>query len=203
MWILIKPLVLKHKEGDSYKYLYYQFKRNPRIINPQLNATPHIKMDFNKLDAVIGNKNAELTLTCVANTNCIHCSNTHRTIVKMMEKYPEKIKLIIRFMSSQTHNDEALHLLEVFRQNGSETFEKAIQYWFKTNDYRKLKVEFPVKLISPETIELLERQDKWCKLNNVTYTPTIFMNDKKVMKEYRIDDLKYLFDNLLRQVNVL
>ena len=37
----------------------------------------------------------------------------------------------------------------------------------------------------------VEAMDKWCNANDITYTPTIFINGQQLPDAYSIEDLQY------------
>jgi len=74
--------------------------------------------------------------------------------------------------------------------------EKAMDYWYLKEDrsYDILKTKFPV------SEELLERQiakidemREWCKTAEIEYTPTVFINGKKLPGTFKLEDLKDVF----------
>lgn len=46
----------------------------------------------------------------------------------------------------------------------------------------------------PKTMKMLIEQDKWCANNEITSTPTMFLNGMEVPAIYSINDLDYMIN---------
>ena len=38
----------------------------------------------------------------------------------------------------------------------------------------------------------IEKMKEWCKEAEITYTPTIFLNGKRLPENYKVEELKYI-----------
>ena len=197
LWSYLKPIIINLKEGTQYKYAYYRLKKNPLIYNAHLNSTPSTDMQFSENDIIIGDSDAGLTVTAVMNTHCGPCASMHKKIMKILSKNKGKVKLVLRFMIPNGREDEAKHLLELYYSQGSQVFEKALTEWFETKDSNALKRNYPINQQPTSVTDTLEQHSKWCSLQLVTYTPTLFLNDKRMKVEYNADDLEWLIRNIL------
>lgn len=154
-------------------------------------------MQFLNDDIVIGNIDAEFTITVVLNTHCGPCAIMHKKIMRIISKNREKIKLILRFMVSSESEGETLHLLELYYFSGNQVFEEALIEWFEKKDRNCLKLNYPVKQIFPFSIHILEQHKKWCDQQLITYTPIIYLNNKKLRIEDDIIDIEWFVRNIL------
>jgi hypothetical protein len=68
----------------------------------------------------------------------------------------------------------------------------ALDDWYeqKQKDYDAWAKIYPIKSKTNNN-RALEMQKDWCKKTEVTSTPTIFINGRKLPKPYQTEDIKY------------
>ncbi|PUZ22809.1 hypothetical protein DCC81_20505 [Chitinophaga parva] len=78
------------------------------------------------------------------------------------------------------------------RMNNSEYLQDAINYWRYTDkkDYELFSQKFPLATIENSYSEI-DYMNKWCIDNEITYTPTFFINGHQLPPNYGVSDLKY------------
>lgn len=198
IWTYLKPLLIAVKKEKEHEYKYLRMKRTPNIFNAQLNTSPSVEMHFSGKDVMIGAPNAPLIITSVVNTYCKPCAETHKKLNELLKKNSNQIRLNIRFMVSGKGEKEAIYLLELYYRLGVEKFKTILDEWFKKMDFEFLKDNYPLESIANTTKKIFEQQNMWCLQQRLTYTPTIFLNDKRMGIEYSIDDLPWLIENILK-----
>ena len=112
-----------------------------------------------------------------------------------MEEFPEQVKLVIRFTTGKQNEEETHHLIELYRTKEQDVFSRALDEWFDSRNYHLLTKNYPVNDISTETYDLLRKQVAWSEKCRITATPTIILENKKIEKEYDIDDVRWLVHN--------
>ena len=86
----------------------------------------------------------------------------------------------------------ASHLLSLRSDQNDFSLKKALDDWYEqtTKNYEAWAEKHPVKeqII---TTEALEKQRAWCELTDITGTPTVFINGRKLPQNYQPEDIKY------------
>jgi len=74
--------------------------------------------------------------------------------------------------------------------------EEAMDYWYLNNirNYETLKQRFPVpdELLEKQTVKIKAMRD-WYEVAEIEYTPTVFINGKKLPSTFNLSDLKDVF----------
>ena len=71
---------------------------------------------------------------------------------------------------------------------------EALDEWYtaEKKDYEVFAKKYPLNGELSQQGAKLEEMDKWCKENNISYTPTFFVNGYQLPEMYNIEDLIYL-----------
>ncbi len=196
-WSMIKPLLLAAVENEYYKYNFLRLKKNPHIYNAKFNASPSANMEFSDQEIIVGNPQSTLTVTSVINTRCAPCAKAHETIKAILNTYSDKVRFVFRFTIANNNHEETLHLIELYHSKGESIFMKALDDWFKKKDYNSLKKKYDIEGLTSATSDILMYHIDWCNKNAIISTPTIYLNDKKIEKEYQTEDIEWLVYNIL------
>lgn len=197
LWYVLKNLIVKSKEGINSKYDFLRLKKKPHIFNAFFQNARSYNMEYSENDIILGDVNSTITITTVINTHCALCAQVHERIRKNISAYSNLVKLNIRFTLGLNNEDLTLYLIEIYHLEGAAIFEQALDFWFKTKNYELLKHKYPVDRITAASSDVLLKHISWVYNNLVTATPTIFLNDKKIEKEYVIEDIKWLIHNII------
>ncbi len=57
-------------------------------------------------------------------------------------------------------------------------------------DYKTFAHKYPMNGELQQQKEKIQKMSDWCDAENITHTPTIYINGYKLTKEYSIEDLK-------------
>lgn len=196
-WIIVKPVIQKAKDGTTYKYKYLRLKKNPHIFNASLEKKNATDMDIIENELRIGNPDATTTITYVINTHCAPCARMHRRIHSIVEDFGKDICVVVRFMPANNNRQETLFLIRLYHSQGASVFSEALHEWFQHKNYNQLVQQYSeVKEYALEN-ELIQHWTKWFDKEDISSTPTLFLNDKKIDQEYDIDDIYWLVQNNL------
>ena len=75
------------------------------------------------------------------------------------------------------------HLLAIHAQNNIQQTKKALDDWYleKKKDYMSFASKYPMNGEVRLQDAKIESMTKWCKEAEITHTPTIFFNSKKLV----------------------
>jgi uncharacterized membrane protein len=193
-WYFIKPFLPETQKIEPLKKRLRKFTYKRKLFQKAL-------LDQNRLDLpdeantiVLGNVEAENTITIVSNPFCQPCSKAHKLFEQWLSEI-DAFKLQIVFTTENNEKENktrvAGHLHQLYADNKEQAYE-AIHNWYegKYKKVEELMDAYPVK----NTIffsEQLEMQKEWCRLAEVVSTPTVFLNGYRIPLPWQYQDIKY------------
>lgn len=193
IWKLLKPFFKRSKEINSLKRNFKKIKYNKNIFEFFLIKSKRIKTPTNGLGIYLKNASATIDIVKVCNPYCPPCSRAHAPMKKLLNS--GKINLQILFTvpdhPEDVKNIVVNHFLEIdSKENKTET-KKALDFWYNANekDYDMFKRNFPRSDRWDKHSEKIKQMIIWCQQENITHTPTIFINGYELPTEYSVDDL--------------
>jgi len=203
-WYALKPVLIKAKDSDKFLAAYKRLYSRQDVFDLTLADQPEAPDGWKDLGIQKGNPHAENIILKVCNPICPHC-NTAQEIFNDLLSNNNNVKMVILY---NVNNDEegglrklvVRHFLAMAEQEPGNTLNsklfEAINYWYltKNSNYDTLKKNFPV------SEELLEKQNKkievmsdWCTAAEIEYTPTVYINGRKLPSTFNLSDLKDIF----------
>lgn len=193
-WVVIKPYLLLYKQIDPLMQQLREHKYNKQVFTQILNEGAKYELPPEENAIIIGNREAENVITMVSNPFCQPCAKAHKALQWLQRR--DDIKLQIIFSASGIENDPktkvVTHLLSLQQSHDGITLKKALDDWYdqKYKNYDNWAKDYPVTNTSIDTATL-KANNAWCKLADVTGTPTLFINGRKLPQNYQPDDIKY------------
>jgi len=193
-WLIFKPFLLQSKQLNPLKQQLRTFKYNTDLFKKMLNEEVQYALPAEEYSLIIGNPEAEKIITMVANPYCQPCAKAHKALEWLDNR--DDIKLQVIFSTSTKEDDKkavvASHLLAIQSTGDARTVKKAMHDWYeqKQKNYEDWAKDYPAEK-SQNTIEQLEKQRDWCEIAEITGTPTLFINGRRLPKNYQPEDLKY------------
>lgn len=178
------------------------FEQNPVDVTP---FNPEIK---------IGKDTADIRIIMVSNLYCNPCKEAHQVLEQLIKNFPDRVQVSFRFLLSGKDFDQSptsnQYLIEYWRQNiyskGDESSNtaKLIHEWYKLMDLDKFKQQYPLKASHDFTLsqELETQHLDWIEKYDVDFTPTLFLNGKKLPHGYLIKDLFYLIADFQQEIHI-
>ncbi|WP_316771110.1 thioredoxin domain-containing protein [Pedobacter frigiditerrae] len=196
IWHILKPIFLKAAEYKLLRYQLNKFKFNSQLFNQTLNSQARYAVPDDLMPIVLGNPNAETIVTIVSNPFCVPCAKAHETLEKLLNSRDD-IQLKIVFATADHDDDHktkvARHIAALNLLNDTTFVRKALNDWYAQREkkYDKWAKDYNVE-IGEEVNEVTKGQREWCKLTEITSTPTILINGYKLPEPYKLEDIKYL-----------
>lgn len=192
-WILIKPYLLLSKQIDPLKSQLRQYKYNKDLFDRMLNEEVQYALPDENSTIIIGNPEAEKVITMVSNPYCQPCAKAHKQLDWLSKRDDIKLQVVFTTKNETDRNAEvALHLMAMRQSQNDASLKKAMADWYeqKQEGYEAWAKVYPKTsdVINPDA---LEKQREWCKLTEVTGTPTLFLNGRRLPKNYQPEDIKY------------
>jgi uncharacterized membrane protein/glutaredoxin len=194
-WTFIKPFFIKSLQVEPLKTELRKFKNNPELFERLLTSQPQMPMIPYHLETIIiGDKNAENTLTMITNPFCPPCARAHEEIEKLIaSKATLNCQVIFTATNEETdkRGEVARHLLSLVKDQRAE----ALHAWYLADkkDIKQWKAKFKNVQIDEQTAEeIVAQHNAWCDMAQVTATPTLYLNGYQLPQVYQLADLPYL-----------
>jgi protein-disulfide isomerase/uncharacterized membrane protein len=191
VWILLKPFLKQGKEIELLKVSLSGFKYSSIMFETQLNNEAEYVLPAEKYSIILGNTDADTTITMVSNPFCQPCSRVHKELDAWIFK-KENIKLQIVFAFNPGDTDIISHMMALQLQDGA-SVKQAIHDWYHSErkDYETWAKNYPLT-IEYQSAEALKEQYEWCKGADISSTPALFINGRRLPNNYKAEDIKYL-----------
>lgn len=88
----------------------------------------------------------------------------------------------------------ARHLLAINEKQDAHRTRKALDEWYLApkKDYGVFATKYPLNGEIAKQEKQIEEMSKWCKEAEISFTPTIFINGRRLPEKYKIEELKYI-----------
>jgi len=191
IWFILKHLVQKKEKLREVEKEMYFYKLNSDLFLGLLDKQKKEEITEFANEISFGNLDSGIILTMVSNPFCQPCGLAHKEVVDLVEYFD--VRLNIRFIGKNQEQKIVInHLLNLAL---TDSIGKAIDDWYEIRDYDKWAANYPVDLINLENYAY-----EWAEISQIEYTPTFFINGRKVVKPYSASDLKYHFRSLLEHL---
>ncbi|WP_020598438.1 vitamin K epoxide reductase family protein [Spirosoma panaciterrae] len=198
VWVTLKPLLTAVAKSRHEHQELMGWKRNPELFHALLMQQPQMPPIPDDLyPIVLGNPDAEHTITMVTNPYCGPCARTHKeleTLLNRNDNINAKIiftcdgaeglatQVAIRSMALVPHGKATLALRDWYGQT-----EKNVDVWVE---------KYPVDADGTDWLSVTERYTDWCRLADIQVTPTLFVDGYQLPEQYRLSDLRWLVNEL-------
>jgi uncharacterized membrane protein/protein-disulfide isomerase len=198
LWVLLKPLFLKIQQLQPLKQQLRKFKYNAELFNSLLNDQPKYAQPDEEWSIVLGNVEANNSITMVTNPYCPPCAKTHKLLDELLNQRGD-IQARIVFTANNTDEDiktpVSRHLMALNELPDKTIVKRALHDWYeqKQKDYKAWAKVYPVQLNEAEYYKI-DKQKAWCEMAEVTATPTMLLNGYRLPDLYQLPDLKYMLE---------
>ncbi len=195
LWAFIKPSLEKARTLPDLERSVMNFKYNTNLFTNHLENQRYAHTGVSNITA--GNSEASVLITMVSNPFCGPCAKAHEALEKLLEGYADYIKVEYIFTGNKQSEEMIKHLCSL--PEGKQ--DEALHDWYKTINYEKWSAKYPIEISQDAENQLLEYRE-WSNQNQISHTPTFFINGKELVSPYTIQDLKYHVKELGERVAV-
>lgn len=175
-------------------------------------------IDFNKIynlpvahSPVKGNKNAPVTIIEFSDFQCPYCSQLQATLNDVLQAYPKEVKLVFKHYPLSFHQQamNAAKASEAAREQGKfwEMHDLIFQNFNKLNEQLLKELaqqlglnmeKFSSDFSSSKYDQQIQQDMMLARNSDVTGTPTLFINGKRVQQR-SFNDFKLAIDSILKK----
>jgi uncharacterized membrane protein/thiol-disulfide isomerase/thioredoxin len=198
LWVLLKPLFLKLQQIQPLKHQLRKFKYNTELFNKVLTDQPKYALPDEEWSIVLGNMEANNSITMVTNPYCPPCASMHKLLDQLLNQRGD-IQARIVFTADNNEKDHktpvSRHMMALNELPDKTIIKRALHDWYeqKQKDYKAWAKVYPVELNGDKYYKI-DRQKEWCDMAEVVATPTILLNGYRMPNLYQLPDLKYMLE---------
>lgn len=204
LWVIIKPLMLTAVKSRQEHDELMRLKRNPdlfRALLLQQPQMPPVPTDLHPI--VLGNPEAEHTITMVTNPYCGPCARTHSELERLLGQN-HHVKANIIFTGGSANSpalNMAIHTLALAEANKV----PALTDWYKQGEknFDALAEKYPLVSDTAKGQAIAHRHSEWCRLADIEFTPTLFVDGYLLPEPYRLDGLRWQVNELPAQFSTM
>ncbi|MFN3803035.1 vitamin K epoxide reductase family protein [Belliella pelovolcani] len=192
-WMLMKPFLLGQYTIYAYKRRLAKFKSDNEVFSHLLSGSKKVKSYPEGLGIAFSNTSAKYQVLKVCNPYCGPCARAHPILEHLHDQ--GLINLQILFVPDE--NPESIktktinHILSISQEYDVLTTKKALDSWYSANqkDLVKFTEKYRTSTSAKENETRLSDMRAWCEQENISRTPTIFINGHLLPESYTIEDL--------------
>jgi len=196
LWTFVKPHLMNSAQLKFLKPQLYQFKYDKTIFDSLIDNGAKYKLLADENSIIVGNHEGDKVITLVSSPFCKACSKAHQLLHELISSRKDvKLQLVflLRIRSKEIDSQVLSHFIELKSRYDGTQLEIALNDWYmqKTKNYELWKTSHPLNEVANHN-ELFGKHKAWCKMADVTATPTLFINGRKLPGSYSPEDLKYI-----------
>jgi protein-disulfide isomerase len=184
----------------------------PQAGRPQVDPNKVYAIPVTASSAIRGPKDASVTLVEFSDYQCPFCSQTTSLVDQLLAAYPKDVRLVMKQFPLTSIHQNAMNASKAAIAAGKQgKFWEMHDELFKNNraltvdDLKKYATQlgldaakFETDMNSPETAKLIDEETGHARAADVTGTPSLFINGKRVMNR-SIEGMKAMVDEELKK----
>ena len=178
-WVFLKPFLQKSQQVTPLKNDLKRFKNNPNLFLSLLEKQtemPFVPQNMNTI--IVGNPNAEHTITMVTNPFCQPCAKTHKIIEDLLFTN-ENLKCQVIFSASNVKDDRRGIVARTILSLPKNQQADALHQWYENEERNIEKWKGELGIIENEKTEsIIEQHKTFCEVAKIEGTPTLIMYPK-------------------------
>jgi uncharacterized membrane protein len=192
-WLSTRKKLIFFPTGAKIEHIMNQFIYSERIFKALLrnqakaDTTPFVN------EVQTGPTAAKMQIVFVSNLLCGPCSQAHNIVMSIKRLFPEDINIIYRFAQLKNQQNSLYDNILALIAARSPLTMQVINDWYSKRETTNWAVQ---RLSNSETnhalaTQIAEEHWNWCRKVNITATPTILINGKKIPEEFPLTTLKF------------
>ncbi|MDN5285037.1 MAG: hypothetical protein JWR38_1311 [Mucilaginibacter sp.] len=195
IWILLKPLLLELQKIKPVQYQLRKFKYNIHIFRNLMKEQPRYALPDEDYSIILGNLEAENIITMVSNPYCQPCSKTHQQLNEWLSNGRDLQIRVVFISDNETKDRKKIihHLIALNELKDKTLIQLALHDWYsqEQKDYESWAKAYPASLDDVYQ-QKMDKQKEWCEIAEITATPTLLFNGRRLPENYKLQDIKYM-----------
>ncbi len=195
--ILIKPMLGQKDEIYKAKRDLAKLKSNKQLFQAALSRSRKMLDVPQGIGIMRKSEFSKYQIIKVSNPFCGPCSKMHPVLEELFDKGNIDLQILFSTSRGNKRNEKTVrHLMALAEKGDDGLIRRALDDWHdqEDRDYEGFAAKYKMNGELDLQTEKIENMEEWCLKENITYTPTLFINGYELPKEYGAEDLKYLLD---------
>lgn len=197
--LLLYPIkeVLKTNYDNKEKLAELKkWKMDPELFIAQWQQEQQVDTTVWENDLILGNPEAPIKITVACNPYCGPCARAHMELEALLNKFPNGVCIQLRFLCNADTPAErrTVVVADMIRNaitRGNDELSVMMSDWFKWENYEQWSSKWRLKS-DADVSSMLKMHDYWTHQNRIAFTPTIFLNGKKLPGRYSLSEFGLL-----------
>ncbi|MFO0320879.1 MAG: vitamin K epoxide reductase family protein [Bacteroidota bacterium] len=196
VWYSLKPLIVKSLKSEEYYGSWRRLFNHQDVFNLTLNEQPNAPIGYESLGLHKGNSDAKNIIIKICSPTCTPCAKAYKLFNDILSTNKDCQIITIYEVGDSEDAFSRIFVKHMFALNDMEDkklLNNAMDYWYlnENRTYEELVEKFPVpkELLDMHTEKIIA-MNEWCKNAEVQYTPTVYLNNKKLPKTFNLNELK-------------
>jgi uncharacterized membrane protein len=192
----IIPFISHAQQGRNRAIELQRLKHDPQIFEALLMRQKQVNAQKENFGIYLGNPDGKIKIIKVCNPYCGPCADAHKPLAQLLANN-NQIQLQIIFTTSSHESDKGRlpvsQLLAISETGNEQQISDAIHNWYTIGaaDYENFAQKMPVLEPLDRQHQKIEAMSQWCHHNQISFTPTLFINGNQLPDMYTVSDLKY------------
>ncbi len=201
IYLPIKQLIKTNSKNKQELTSFKKWKTDASLFMAQWEKEPTCDNTIWENDLLIGNADAPICITVACNPYCGPCAKAHKELDELVEKYPDKVSVQVRFLcdSKNEENKMTVAVKAILQQaqilKSNNKLQNMLSDWFEWMEYEKWNAKWKVNK-KIEVANILVRHEQWNKETGITHTPTFFINGRQLPSRYITKDIEKMLPQL-------
>lgn len=196
-WLSLKPYILAKNDLQKQKSKLARFMSNREVFDYLLSSSRKLTHSPKGLGILKIGQSPKFHVLKVCNPYCGPCAKTHPVLEELYKT--GNIDLQIIFVpggGDELKLKTVRHIMAIAAKDNPEVTKKALDDWYLTEkkDYASFAEKYPMNGELKEQEANIQSMLSWSEVENITHTPTIFINGHELPKAYAVEDLKYVLE---------
>lgn len=197
-WQLLKPALEQARTSVIYRQAYARLQHHPDVIKSLIGQQDAAPEGWEEIGITLGNASAPNTIIKVCNPYCGPCSRAH-AIMEELVNHNKEVKVKIIFTTTNSEHDRGApvvrHLLAIQEKGQDAEIVNALDDWYlaEKKNYELFSAKYPMNGELKKQNIKIDAMSSWCKKAGIHYTPTIYVNGKRLPEDYDANILKNIF----------
>ena len=156
------------------------------------------------INLVIGSRDAPLCITAACNLYCKPCARTHQILDDLLNRHGNHVCVKLKlFIAGEKSMKAATAVLQKAAEDlPKDTRQVVFSTWFEHMNLEKWTQIWQPN-IKLDVQESLKQHQLWMHTNQITSTPTLFLNNRKIPGQYSLDDIGNLIPQLIKMMPLM
>lgn len=199
-YLPIKQLIKTNSKNKQELSTFKKWKTDASLFIAQWEKEPACDNAIWENDLLIGNPDAPIRITVACNPYCGPCAIAHKQLDKLLEKFEAKIAVQIRLLCDpENENDKRTIAVKAILQQAlvvknNIELQQMLTDWFEWMNHDKWRVKWNNNFL--DVSGDIRKHHDWINENSIAFTPTLFINGRKLPGRYSLSDIEHLVVHL-------